>query len=160
MFILGNDTDNKDVFKRTSDFSIETGLDYVQYSILTPLPGSRTYSQFEKEGRLLHKKWDFYDGMHVVYKPKNMTPDELQRGVLKCYKDFYSFPRAVKSAFNTAVKMATTTIKKTYKKAHFPSVRPTLMRMVGRRIVVNWIDHNKGYLKDLYNLSHMNPEGV
>ncbi len=160
MFILGNDTDTKDVFKRTSDFSIKTGLDYVQYSILTPLPGSRTYSQFEKEGRLLHKKWDFYDGMHVVYRPKNMTADELQRCTLRCYKDFYSFPRAVKSAFNTTVNFAATTIKKTYKKAHFPSVRPTLMRLAGRRIIINWIDYNKAYLKYLYNLPCISPEGV
>ncbi len=160
MFILGNDTDTKDVFERTSDFSIKTGLDYVQYSILTPLPGSRTYSQFEKEGRLLHKKWDFYDGLHVVYRPKNMTPDELQRGVLRCFKDFYSFPRAVKSAFNTTFKIAATTIKKTYKKAHFPSLRPTIMRLVGRGIIINWIDYNKAYLKYLYNLSHISPEGA
>ena len=160
MFILGNDTDTKDVFKRTSDFSIKTGLDYVQYSILTPLPGSRTYSQFEKEERLLHKKWDFYDGLHVVYRPKNMTPDELQRGVLRCFKDFYSFPRAVKSAFNTTFKIAATTIKKTYKKAHFPSLRPTIMRLVGRGIIINWIDYNKAYLKYLYNLSHISPEGA
>ncbi|KKL97676.1 hypothetical protein LCGC14_1832090, partial [marine sediment metagenome] len=160
MFILGNDTDTKDVFERTSDFSIKTGLDYVQYSILTPLPGSRTYSQFEKEGRLLHKKWDFYDGLHVVYRPKNMTPDELQRGVLRCFKDFYSFPRAVKSAFNTTFKIAATTIKKTYKKAHFPSLRPTIMRLAGRGIIINWIDYNKAYLKYLYNLSHISPEGA
>ena len=98
--------------------------------------------------------------MHVVYKPKNMTPNELQRGVLKCYKDFYSFPRAVKSAFNTTLKVATTTFKKTYKKAHFPSVRPTLMRMAGRKIIMNWIDYNKGYLKYLYNLSYRSPEGA
>jgi anaerobic magnesium-protoporphyrin IX monomethyl ester cyclase len=160
MFILGNDTDTKDVFKRTSDFCINTGLDYVQYSILTPLPGSRTYSQFEKEGRLLHKKWHYYDGMHVVYRPINMTPDELQRGVLRCYKDFYSIPRAIRSAFNTTFKIASTAIKKTYKKAHFPSVRPTIMRMAGRKIITNWIDYNKAYLKYLYNLSHINPEGV
>ena len=160
MFILGNDTDTKDVFKRTSDFSIETGLDYVQYCILTPLPGSKTYSKLETEGRLLHKKWDFYDGMHVVYKPRNMTPNELQRGVLRCYKDFYSFPRAVKSAFNTTTKMVTTIIKKTYKNAHFPSVRPTLMRIVGRRILVNWINYNKGYLNYLYDLHHGSLEGV
>ena len=155
MFILGNDSDTKDVFKKTSDFSIKTGLDYVQYSILTPLPGSKTYSQFEKEGRLLHKKWDFYDGLHVVYRPKNMTADELQQGIIRCFQDFYSFPRAVKSAFNTSFNMAATTIKKIYTRAHYPSLAPTLMRLTGRRIINNWIDYNKAYLKYLGNISNI-----
>jgi anaerobic magnesium-protoporphyrin IX monomethyl ester cyclase len=153
MFILGNDSDTKDIFKRTSDFSIKTGLDYVQYCILTPLPGSKTYSQFEKEGRLLHKKWDFYDGLHVVYRPKNMTADELQQGTIKCFQDFYSFPRAIKCALNTTLNIATTTTKKTYTKAYFPSLRPALMRFVGRRILNNWLDYNKTYLKYLSSLS-------
>jgi len=155
MFILGNDSDTKDVFKKTSDFSIKTGLNYVQYCVLTPIPGSKTYSQFEKEGRLLHKKWDFYDGLHVVYKPKNMTADELQQGIIRCFQDFYSLPRAIKSALNTSFNMAATTIKKTYTRAHYPSLNPTLMRWIGRRIINNWIDYNKAYLKYLGNLSNI-----
>lgn len=160
MYILGNDSDTKDVFKRTSDFSIKTGLDYVQYSILTPLPGSKTYSQFEKEGRFLHKKWDFYDGLHVVYRPKNMTADELQQGTIRCFQDFYSFPRAIKCAWNTTIKIAITTIKKTYTKAYFPSLRPALMRLVGGKILNNWIDYNKAYLKYLSSLSIIDLERV
>jgi anaerobic magnesium-protoporphyrin IX monomethyl ester cyclase len=153
MFILGNDSDTKDVFKRTSDFSIKTGIDYVQYCILTPLPGSKTYSQFEKEGRLLHKKWDFYDGLHVVYRPKNMTADELQQGTIRCFQDFYSFPRAIKGALNTTITIATTTIKKIYTKAYFPSLRPAITRLVGGKIVNSWIDYNKAYLKYLSSLA-------
>ncbi len=155
MFILGNDSDSKDVFKRTSDFSIKSGLDYVQYCILTPIPGSRTYSQFEKEGRLLHKKWDFYDGLHAVFRPKNMTADELQQGTIRCFQDFYSFPRAIKGALNTTFNIVTTTIKKTYTKAHFPTLRPTLMRFAGGKIIKDWIYYNKAYLKYLSSLPNM-----
>jgi len=158
MYILGNDSDTKDVFKKTSDFNIKTGLDYVQYCVLTPLPGSKTYSQFEKEGRLLHKKWDFYDGLHVVYSPKNMTADELQQGTIRCFQDFYSFPRAIKGALNTTINIATTTIKKTYTKAYFPSLRPALMKLGGRKIINNWIYYNKAYLKYLSSLSNTGPE--
>jgi len=160
MYILGNDSDTKDVFKSTSDFSIKTGLDYAQYCILTPIPGSKTYSQFEKEGRLLHKKWDYYDGLHVVFRPKNMTTDELQQGTIRCYQDFYSFPRAIKCALNTTLNIATTTIKKTYKKAYFPSLRPALMRLEGRKILSNWLDYNKTYLKYLSSLSIIDLEGL
>jgi len=40
MFILGSDADTKDMFKTTAEFSKESDLDYVQYSVLTPLPGT------------------------------------------------------------------------------------------------------------------------
>ena len=154
MFILGNDSDTKEVFERTSDFSIRSGLDYAQYSILTPLPGSRTYFQFEKDKRLLHKNWRFYDGLHVVFKPKNMTPDELQEGAIKCFRNFYSYSRAIKSALKTTINAIVTPIKKAYKEAYFPSLTPALMRAAGKKIIDNWIEYNSEYLNFLRDLKY------
>jgi len=156
MYIFGADSDTRDVFRKTSDFNLETGLDYVQYCILTPLPGSKTYSQFEREGRLLHKKWDFYDGLHAVFQPRNMTADELQQGALRCFQDFYSLSRAMKCAWDTTVNSAAATIKKTYTSAHFPSLRPALMRWAGGKIIKNWIEYNNSYLEYLSGLSTSN----
>ena len=36
----------------------------------------------EAEGRLLHKDWEYYDAIHVVFRPKHMTPYQLQELVL------------------------------------------------------------------------------
>ncbi len=43
MFMLGSDSDKKEIFRSTSDFCRESGLTSVQYLILTPLPGTVFY---------------------------------------------------------------------------------------------------------------------
>jgi hypothetical protein len=42
---------------------------------------------------MLDTRWNLYDGQHVVFKPRQMTPDELQRETLRGYQRFYSLRR-------------------------------------------------------------------
>jgi hypothetical protein len=44
----------------------------------------------EREGRLLHKNWNFYDTSHVVFRPRHMTPDQLADGYAWCYQRLFS----------------------------------------------------------------------
>jgi hypothetical protein len=44
----------------------------------------------EAEGRLLHKDWSRYDTGHVVFRPKQMTVDELAAGYAWCYRRLVS----------------------------------------------------------------------
>jgi hypothetical protein len=39
-----------DIFKITAEFFLESELDVVQYSIATPLPGTRLFWRLSKEG--------------------------------------------------------------------------------------------------------------
>ncbi len=41
------------------------------------------------QGRLLHSKWDLYDTRHVVYRPARFTPETLEAGYWRAYRDFY-----------------------------------------------------------------------
>jgi len=50
----------------------------------------------EEQGRILTKKWYLYDGQHVVTRPKNFTPYELQKTIFNMYEDFYSLRKALK----------------------------------------------------------------
>jgi radical SAM superfamily enzyme YgiQ (UPF0313 family) len=90
-FIFGFDSDTPDVVKRTLDFCMKNRLDMCQFSILTPFPDTRLYGQFVREGRIVTHDWKKYDAFHVVYKPKLMTEDELQRAVNDAYKEYYGF---------------------------------------------------------------------
>jgi radical SAM superfamily enzyme YgiQ (UPF0313 family) len=146
MFMLGSDSDTKDVFRATSDFCHHNNIDTVQYAILTPLPGTRTYFELEKQGRLLHKNWEFYDGLHAVFKPKHMTADELQRGMVDCFSDFYSYANALNDGLNLIANTITASVKKFYTKAHFPSIQPPLLKLVGKGILRNWLVNNRQYL--------------
>ena len=59
-------------------------------NILTPLPGTKLFERFEREGRLLHKDWDQYSLEEVCFKPKKMSPDTLLEGRRWVYEQVYS----------------------------------------------------------------------
>ena len=88
-FMFGFDTDTKNVFDETLKMIKDLEIDIVDFCILTPFPGTPIFERFDKENRLLTKDWSMYKS-NVVFKPKNMTPDELLQGVRKMYKVFYS----------------------------------------------------------------------
>jgi radical SAM superfamily enzyme YgiQ (UPF0313 family) len=154
MFILGHDADTKDVFKNVSDFNRKQATDFVQYSILTPFPSTEIYRKLEAEGRILHKNWEYYDGLHAVFKPANMTAEELQRGMVKSYGNFYSYANGIKDAISDIVHAGVTSIKKIYTEAHFRPVSPTLMKFIGRKILNYWVRQNKEYLNYLRDPSN------
>ncbi|MBN2543409.1 B12-binding domain-containing radical SAM protein [bacterium] len=145
MFMLGNDSDDKGIFKSTSQFCKESGLTSVQYMIITPLPGTVFYRKIEEEGRLLHKNWQFYDALHVVFQPKNFTPSELQEGMIDCFEEFYNYTGALNEALVTFFKTGGALIKSTYKSVKFPSLSAPVVKLVGKRIVKRWKKFNRPY---------------
>lgn len=150
MFMFGADPDTTDVFKMTADFALDCGIDTVQYNVLTPLPGTRLWDRIVSEGRLLHKKWRYYDGLHVVFHPKNMSPAELQQGMMTCFGDFYTYGRAVTDAFVTGCKAVNAWVQRLAAiPAQFPTFYGTLIKFVGRGIVKSWLRENVAYVRSL-----------
>ena len=90
MFVFGFDTDSFDTPERTLAFAQRHDINTLQFLLLTPLPGSRTYAQMEAEGRLLFRDWSLYDAHHVCFRPTAVTPRELQRWQLWGHEHFYS----------------------------------------------------------------------
>ena len=90
-FIFGFDTDTTDVVKRTLEFCMKNRLDMCQFSVLTPFPDTRLYSQLLKEGRITSFDWRKYDAFHVVYRPRRMTEAQLQEAVNNAYKEYNAF---------------------------------------------------------------------
>jgi radical SAM superfamily enzyme YgiQ (UPF0313 family) len=60
------------------------------FHILTPYPGTPLFRQMEAEGRLLHRDWNKYDTAHCVFRPKHMTPEELELGYDWMYRRVFS----------------------------------------------------------------------
>ena len=96
LFIFGFDTDEPEVFESTRKFVEENHLEYAMFSILTPLPGTKFFDEFKEQGRLLHTNWADYDFQHVVFKPENMTAQELQDGRYNTAKSIHSMRSILK----------------------------------------------------------------
>lgn len=97
-FVFGLDDDKKDVFKRTVDWAVESGLTTSTFHILTPYPGIRLYKSMEEQGRILHRNWDQYDTRQVVYKTIGLSAGELKTGYDWAYKSFYSWSNILKAS--------------------------------------------------------------
>lgn len=89
-FVLGFDHDDASVFDTTVQWVETNRLECATFHLLTPYPGTPLFRQMENESRLLHKDWNRYDTAHVVFRPKQMTPDELQDGYEHCYQRLFS----------------------------------------------------------------------
>lgn len=95
-FMFGFDTDSKDVFDETLKMINELKIDVADFCILTPFPGTPLFNNLEKEGRIMVKDWSRFTMKNVVFKPKNMTEEELLNGVKKMYIRFYSTQNTIK----------------------------------------------------------------
>ncbi|OHD10581.1 MAG: hypothetical protein A2086_09490 [Spirochaetes bacterium GWD1_27_9] len=87
---VGLDVDNADIFKRHIDFLERNNIKHVEFWILTPFPGSPTWNDFKKKGRILTENFDFYNGAHTVFKPKKMSVEQLDEGFLYLWKEFFT----------------------------------------------------------------------
>jgi radical SAM superfamily enzyme YgiQ (UPF0313 family) len=98
-FVFGMDGDDGDVFRRTVDWAIEAGITTATFHVQTPYPGTRLYAQLERQGRITSRNWDLYDTRHVVYRPARLTPDALEAGYHRAYREFYRWRSIARAAW-------------------------------------------------------------
>jgi len=84
-FIYGMDGDTSEKLRQRTDYILRSGIDVMQVTFLTPLPGTKTFDKLRDEGRLLYddfpSDWVHYDMSEVTYKPLSMNHEELSKAV-------------------------------------------------------------------------------
>jgi radical SAM superfamily enzyme YgiQ (UPF0313 family) len=88
--VFGFDDDDNSIFERTLDFLNKNRIASATFNILTPYPGTAIFERFKREGRLLSQNWQDYNHRTVVFRPKNMTPEELAEGLIWIGRNFYT----------------------------------------------------------------------
>ena len=80
------------VFSETfGDFIEKSKLLEAQVTFLTPYPGTPLYKRLKSEGRLLKDKyWDRCTMFDINFRPKNMSIEELEKGLLWLFKKIYN----------------------------------------------------------------------
>ena len=61
--------------------------------MLTPYPGTRLYSDLDREGRLITKEWSRYNQHNAVFTPANMTADRLNEIYREVWKRSFEWKR-------------------------------------------------------------------
>ncbi|MBN2545287.1 MAG: radical SAM protein, partial [Spirochaetes bacterium] len=87
--ILGMDDHDEDYIKRLVEFLMEINLDLAEFTILTPYPHTPIFEQLKKENRILHYNWLDYNAGNVVFKPKLLTVEKLQKLYHYAWEEFY-----------------------------------------------------------------------
>jgi radical SAM superfamily enzyme YgiQ (UPF0313 family) len=104
-FIFGMDGDTPDRLRHRADYMIRSGVDVMQTTHLTPLPGTRLYDRLEGEGRLLYADypgdWARYDMTEVVHKPGSMDATDLARAMRESNRRMYAYPTLWRKALRT-----------------------------------------------------------
>jgi radical SAM superfamily enzyme YgiQ (UPF0313 family) len=88
-FVFGLDHDTPSIFLDTARFVVEARIDLPRFAVVTPFPGTPLFRRLEKEGRILTRNWELYDGQHVVFQPAQMSTEQLQRGIETAWRFAY-----------------------------------------------------------------------
>ncbi len=114
-FIFGMDGDTLQKLKQRTDYMLRNGVDVMQTTYLTPLPGTRLFERYRTEGRLLYtdfpRDWQRYDMTEAIHRPGSMSPGELASAMQMANARMYSWPvlmhKALRTCLSTRDSMAT-----------------------------------------------------
>jgi len=86
--IFGFDSDTVEIFETTLKILDNIGIDAIQASILTPLPGTKLFK--DMKNRIVDYNWEHYDYGQAVFNPAKMSRDDLNGGLNWIKKKYYS----------------------------------------------------------------------
>jgi radical SAM superfamily enzyme YgiQ (UPF0313 family) len=87
--LLGLDHHTEDYIKRLVNFLLEIELDLAEFTILTPFPHTKAFSDLHQQKRIFSQDWDQYSTDRAVYYPKHMTPERLEELFAYAWETFY-----------------------------------------------------------------------
>ncbi|MBN2447712.1 MAG: B12-binding domain-containing radical SAM protein, partial [Phycisphaerae bacterium] len=86
-FIIGSDDDTPETCADTAQMAAQMGVDIIQITNLTLLPGTKMYERYLAEGRVFAteypKDWERYSFVETVYHPERMTARELDESIFE-----------------------------------------------------------------------------
>jgi radical SAM superfamily enzyme YgiQ (UPF0313 family) len=104
-FIFGMDGDTLESLRRRTEYMVHSGVDVMQTTYLTPLPGTRLFDQLRDGGRLLYtgfpRDWERYDMTEVTHQPQGMTPEALTQAMHAASRRMYVWPVLARKALRT-----------------------------------------------------------
>jgi radical SAM superfamily enzyme YgiQ (UPF0313 family) len=93
-FVFGYEADGPESILDSVEFACRHRLYIAAFNHLTPFPGTPLYQRLEAQGRLLYDAWwldSRYRYNQIPFRPRSLSPEELERGCVGARKAFYSW---------------------------------------------------------------------
>jgi len=108
-FIIGGEYDTAETVADTAAKAVQIGVDTIQITNLTPLPGTKMFDRLMAEGRIpannFPEDWRRYTFIETVFKPARMTAYELDEAMykLRCAaaSERWVWKRTLRTLWNT-----------------------------------------------------------
>lgn len=92
-FMVGNYGENNKTINETIKFIRKLGLDYTQFTIATPYPGTELSEQVDEHGKIFAHKWsDFNTYTGSVFEWDNLSKKKIDAFQSKMYRSSYLRP--------------------------------------------------------------------
>jgi len=97
-FMLGSPGENPETIGKTIDFAKKLKLDFAQFSVTTPFPGTRLYELYLDEKKSENIPWESFvyagtDGrVTPIFESDQLSRSALNYWIKRAYKEFYLRP--------------------------------------------------------------------
>lgn len=104
-FIIGLDSDEPGIGKRTAEIASRYGVDNLNALFLTPLPGTRLWDQMKSEDRIALDKfpgdWKYFTLTFPVARYKKLSLEAIIEEMTACDRNFYSMRRILRRVWGS-----------------------------------------------------------
>jgi len=94
-FIIGFPQESRSDVKKTLKFSKKVGVDFAQFTIATPYPGTRLWNVALKEKLLTTMNWRKFTTLDPILKLKCFTREQISKALELAYVKFYLRPKVL-----------------------------------------------------------------
>ena len=88
-FYLGNDGDAAPVEPLIHEFCERSETNIAEFIIHTPYPGTQSFTELDRAGRIVDRDWEHYNGANVVFEPLHESRESLLDRYISLWRAFY-----------------------------------------------------------------------
>ncbi|HSG28773.1 MAG TPA: hypothetical protein VLA34_09855, partial [Candidatus Krumholzibacterium sp.] len=155
IFLVGLDGDTPEYLRRLPDLVHDIGVDIPVFSFAAPIEGTPFHAELRDADRLLPGEiLGGLDGMHLVYKPAYLSPEETEFALFDCMRRAYSPSRIARRVLRRGGQGFWTALANTSANLSFIPYQRALSRVGTERV------SGRGRWPDLIPLCPMHAEGL
>jgi anaerobic magnesium-protoporphyrin IX monomethyl ester cyclase len=99
-FCFGLPGETVQTIQRSINYALSLEPDSVQFSILTPFPGTVLFEELDKNQKIIIKDWSKYDGYsHCIFQPDKLEPCDLEKAKIHAYNSWAKRHKNRKNAY-------------------------------------------------------------